>query len=384
MTTEKRFTIDGSPQLEQHIAALCKEASATARAVFPADRFEALVLGGGYGRGQGGVRVTPEGDRPYNDLEFYVFLRGPRVLNQRKYQPLATVMGESLSPSAGLHVEFKVDALASFRHRPISMFSYDLVAGHRIVHGSPNLFAGCDHHLRASELPPAEATRLLFNRCTGLLMVRELLGKTRLSLDDEDFICRNLAKARLALGDALLAFHGEYHWSCLERRERLTRWTPPESLPWLEQVRQDHAAGVAFKLLPNPLSKSPAEFSAEHRRISALAAKVWLWLEGRRLQREFGSARDYALAPCRKWPGSSAWRNCLLSLKTFGPAALLDRQSWWYPRDRLFSCLPLLLWDEESAHAQQCLQLLQERLHTRAVDWDGLVGAYKRVWASYG
>ena len=32
-----------------------------------------IVLGGGYGRGEGGVRHTPAGDRLYNDLDFFVF-----------------------------------------------------------------------------------------------------------------------------------------------------------------------------------------------------------------------------------------------------------------------------------------------------------------------
>ena len=33
----------------------------------------AVVLGGGYGRGEGGVWRTPAGDRLYNDLDFFVF-----------------------------------------------------------------------------------------------------------------------------------------------------------------------------------------------------------------------------------------------------------------------------------------------------------------------
>ena len=36
-------------------------------------------------------------------------------------------------PGAGLHVEFKIDSLERFRHGPITMFSYDLVSGHKPI-----------------------------------------------------------------------------------------------------------------------------------------------------------------------------------------------------------------------------------------------------------
>ena len=35
-----------------------------------------VVLGGGYGRGEGGVLHTPQGDKPYNDLDIFVFSDG--------------------------------------------------------------------------------------------------------------------------------------------------------------------------------------------------------------------------------------------------------------------------------------------------------------------
>src|SRR5688572_7629618 len=73
---EPRFTIDGSPALEQHLALTCAKIAAGIRGLIPPGRLEAVLLGGGYGRGEGGVLQTPMGARPYNDLEFYVCLRG--------------------------------------------------------------------------------------------------------------------------------------------------------------------------------------------------------------------------------------------------------------------------------------------------------------------
>src|SRR5206468_4075679 len=76
-----RFTLDGSDALENRLAQLCERIFTGVQSLVPSHKLEALVLGGGYGRGQGGVLRTQSGDQPYNDLEFYVFLHGSRQEN---------------------------------------------------------------------------------------------------------------------------------------------------------------------------------------------------------------------------------------------------------------------------------------------------------------
>src|SRR6476646_6533016 len=81
----QRFTIDGSDELEEHLEGTCEMVLSGVLEIVSPRRLEALLLGGGYGRGQGGVLKTETGDQPYNDLEFYVCLRGPHWLNERRY-----------------------------------------------------------------------------------------------------------------------------------------------------------------------------------------------------------------------------------------------------------------------------------------------------------
>src|SRR5438445_13084871 len=71
-----RFTLDGSDELERHLTQTCQKVLAGIQAIVPSRKLEALLLGGGYGRGEGGVLKTEAGNQPYNDLEFYVFIRG--------------------------------------------------------------------------------------------------------------------------------------------------------------------------------------------------------------------------------------------------------------------------------------------------------------------
>ena len=386
-----RFTIDGSDTLEQRLDLLCRAVGEAVSRIVPASKLEGVVLGGGYGRGEGGVLKTDTGDKPYNDLEFYIFLRGNRLLNGQRFQRTLNELAEQLSLEAGIHIEFKCDSIQRLRRSPISMFTYDLIAGHHTIIGGPDIFQDCSHHQNANAIPLSEATRLLFNRCTGLLLVREKLsgagssfGPQQLSPKDADFIGRNLAKARLALGDAVLAVHGKYHWSCRERNRRLIQLSLSEPPPNFAEIKKHHDPGVAFKLYPRPSSGHLDEFEALHLELSRLSSDLWFWLESIRLQEPLFTPRDYSLFPSNKCPETRAWRNYLLSLKTFGLKAFIDALAWRYPRERLFNALPLLLWEPEPSAQPAVRLLLQKQLCTAATDWAGWVAAYKNIWPSYG
>src|SRR5439155_190335 len=98
-----RFTIDGGDKLEEQLSALCRCVCDGVRAIVPGRTLEAIVLGGGYGRGEGGVLLTSEGDKPYNDIEFYLFIKGSALMNQRRYGEGLNRLADDLSGDAGLH-----------------------------------------------------------------------------------------------------------------------------------------------------------------------------------------------------------------------------------------------------------------------------------------
>src|SRR5262249_3496251 len=150
-------------------------------------------------------------------------------------------------------------------------------------------------------IPLTEATRLLMNRGSGLLFARERLLRTAFTAGDADFVGRNIAKAQLALGDAVLVCHGQYHWSVTERHRRFERIVHAERSAWDREVLRHHGLGVQFKLHPER-GRAPREtLPVMHAEIRDLALQTWLWLEGRRLGVHFRSAEDYALRTTPKW-----------------------------------------------------------------------------------
>jgi hypothetical protein len=358
----RQFTLDGDDVLETRLTRICSQIRAAVLiSIIPRRKLEAIVLAGGYGRGEGGVLRTPNGDRLYNDLEFYVFVRGSTLLNEHRYAGALHLLAQQLTASAGVEVEFKILSLAQLRRSPVTMFSYDLVMGHRWLYGYEEQLAGCEHHRHAADIPLHEATRLLMNRCSGLLFSLERLRRPVFTADDADFVGRNLAKARLALGDVVLTATGRYHWSCRERERRL----------------------VEFKLHPQRSTAPAASLRAELEEISALACRLWVWLESRQLQRRFASPGEYAASEADKCPETPRWRNWLVNLRHFGLAALWAPGTTRYPRERLLQSLPLLLWEPAAMLDLNFQRHLRHCLATPATQFSEFVAAYTRLWERF-
>jgi hypothetical protein len=370
-----RFTMDGSEALERRLEDLCMQAREGVLKIIPSSSLDAFVLGGGYGRGEGGVLSTRQGDQPYNDLEFYVLLRGNGLFSQRRYGRAIHELAERLSRAAEIEVEFKLLPTRKLQHSTVTMFYYDLVTGHRLVAGTDAWLASSQHHRAAHRIPLYEATRLLMNRCSGLLFADERLARAEFAAEDADFVGRNLAKAKLALGDVILTMRGQYHWSCRERQKRFKKLAAEDSL--LRSVSLLHEQGVEFKLHPIRTARSSEELRSEAGFVKEIARDLWLQLESRRLGRKFTSIPSYSTDPEPKCPETKPLKNRLINARAFGLRALLDSR---YPRERLLRTLPLLLWGAEPL---DFLTFLRDQLKTDADDFTSLVRAYEAIWKHF-
>jgi len=379
-----RFTLDGDDALECHLELTCARVLSGIRGLIPTSKLEAVLLGGGYGRGEGGVLRGPAGDRPYNDLEFDVAIKGNRHVNEFRYHHRLEVLGEILTHLADVEVEFKITSLVELAARPVSMFSYDLIAGHRLLWSHPpaSRLPGCDHHGCAESIPSEEATRLLMNRCSGLLFARVELEREPFTPAAADFARRNIAKVQLACGDAMLTACGRYHWSCRERHHRLERLAASEPWPWFDAVLRHHGAGVEFKLHPTAGGISRAALIALHCEVTTLAQQCWLCLEARRLRRVFPSARAYAEDAGDQCPDAPLLHNFMLNFRANGFRLRAQPSPWRHPRQRVFRSLALLLWEPATFTDPQLRRRLETELQARTPTGGEGIAAYRALWRS--
>ncbi|MEM6910620.1 MAG: hypothetical protein AAF555_03470 [Verrucomicrobiota bacterium] len=308
---------------------------------------EALVLGGGYGRGEGGVLESATGPKLYNDLDYFLFTSEPE--NEALLEWVRAMEREE---TAALEIDVEVKCLpkSDVAEASSSMMFFDLVSGHHVVFGPEDYLAEAKSELRPGCIQLAEATRLLWNRGSGLYFSRCRVGQR----EEPDFVLRNHAKAKLAFGDAWLVLQSSYVASCQERGRRMAQVVLPEGL---ESLRELHRQGVAFKISPQALGELDGwgRLEAENRALRALWQKVFLRVERERLGLELRDFRSYARAQHRLGHGAPLWKNPLLALRDRQKRGGHLRPVWDYPRGALYRALVLLNAEESGEGVERFL-----------------------------
>lgn len=183
-----------------------------------ARRIVGVALGGGYGRGEGGVK----NGRLCNDVDFYT------VVDERttpeEMQDIADgleTLAHPFSEELGAEVEFSFPKKPSrVWHDRRRVMIQELIRNNVPIVGVD--LSTLAPKLPAEELPAGEAARTLMNRGMGLLFVSAKAdGDGRVKPEDAAFVLRNVNKAVLGSGDAALIARGEYAWAIRERAARL-------------------------------------------------------------------------------------------------------------------------------------------------------------------
>lgn len=207
----------------------------------------AVLLGGGYGRGEGGVYFTSNGvPRPYNDLDFFVFLRNASTKTRKQINSNLQVIGEKWTNILGVDVDFGNPKDVSKLHKLSGTLMFqELKQCHKCIFGNANVLKDFPQ-LPAESLPIMEGLRLMMNRGMGILLAGERISKKSA---DHAFILRNLNKAVLGAGDALLINNGKYQWKLMERRKEFARFI--QENPLNAFMEKDYNTACNFKLSPN-------------------------------------------------------------------------------------------------------------------------------------
>ena len=298
------------------------------------DGLWALVLGGGYGRGEGGVCLQQGVERPYNDLDLFLLVhRAPPAgaladLSQRYHQRL------------GVDVDFsrpyRPQDVAGW---PSCQMFYDLVRGHRVLAGDEDWRSQSSTACWLSP-PPLEASRLLLNRGAGLLWAMRVQAGLE-TPPDEDFARRNLFKMWQGLGDALLLLYGQYQALYAGREARLRALLQQQGAvpPWPVERYEE---SLQFRLQPGPQFGSQPDLPSLQQAASSWVS-LFLHCEGERLGTSWATAQDYLADPRPREPGS---------LKNLARNARRGTLSWAAPRQALYLGLVGLLAGSQAATPQ--------------------------------
>jgi len=347
--------------LDQHVARARKQFDCK-----PALPIDALILGGGYGRGEGGVYLAAQEPRLFNDLDYFLFTpepENPKLLDA--VRTFERVESEAL----GIDVEVTCLRPNNLVGAEKSMMFHDLVMGHLVLVGPDEYLASWKAQMDPVAIEAIEATRLLWNRGSGLFFARSRLEEPAA----RDFIYRQHMKLALALGDALLCLSGEHSAFCETRKQRFANFESPLVT---NEIRALHASGVDFKQRPH---EPPADLdlAAQNARLRELWSQVFLHVEQTRLGISFASLADYAKTSQRLFPAEAVWRCLALALRDRLKRGGLLKPITDYPRGALMRALALL--NQDSPDLEQVRKILP----IQGVEPAKLSKVYEVWWAYY-
>ncbi len=303
---------------------------------------EALVLGGGYGRGEGGVLRSDNGDpQLFNDLDYFLFSADP---GNPALQAAVHALEQDGRRNLGIDVDIKCLDASDVRDPSRTMMFCDLASGHKVIIGDDDYLTSRWKSPDPTRIPKVEASRLLWNRGTGLYFANCRIAKQR----EPEFVIRNHQKFKLAAGDALLALDGRYHGSVGERLRRFEEKRP--DIPLGFHLIGEYRDAVDFKLRPQPCEIDDDEgwraLADENRELASLWTRLFLHIESVRLGKTFAEPSDYVAGWGRRSPEVPIWKTPFFAIRDFFKyrrwlAPLRD-----YPRSALFRSLFCLLSDD--------------------------------------
>lgn len=285
--TGPRFTLYGGDELEKRIAADIAYVTDTIRHAVPESVLVAIWLGGGYGRGEGGIRKTVVGELPYNDYDFFVIVHKLACFRMAGLKRTLNRLAADCGLELGVEVEIALLTVTQLEHLECQQIWVDLRSSARTVWGDDSVVAKLPAYPPAT-IPPFEGTRLLINRTALLLMVAYPRYAPGGRLTEEQ-ATRWVRKTILACGDALLITTGNYRTGWLDRLQVVL--ADPEMDTWLK----DHYRDAVYERLRGDDGLAPSHPSPTADDFFGYVLDVYLRVESIRLGRDWraDSISDY-------------------------------------------------------------------------------------------
>ena len=230
------YTCRDTPEIVRRIERDLDHVTETVREHDPALR--ALVLTGGFARGEGAVRDGA----PQNDYDL-VALRG-RGRPDRPYEELR----RALEADIDLHLDLAPVPVWRLPWARASIFWYETALRGRTLHGEALLDRIPVR--RAEDIRRDEPLRLLANRAAGLLLAT--------GMDDADEIRIQSAKAILGAADAHLLAHGAFPPSQTERWHLYCTLRAADNAP-AGIASFESALAWAYRYKIDPVATPPVE-----------------------------------------------------------------------------------------------------------------------------
>lgn len=201
------------------------------------DNIVAILLTGGFGRGEGGVLIDSGKVRVVNDYDLHVFVR--KRVNEYRIKDISKCLAKMLNVD---HIDIIVQPIYTLKLLKNTQYGYDLKYGSYLIYGNREILKKLPDF---KYLPPKEVEKLLFTRVWCFLgPIKRPFPNTNLTPQEKFFLLNQLSKALLAVEESILMYYRDYHVSYIEKLKRVRKYCSNEKL--LEYFKW----ATAFKIKP--------------------------------------------------------------------------------------------------------------------------------------
>lgn len=383
---EVRYTVQEDPRIDAKIQGDLNLIRREILGLLGRDA-KAILLAGGFGRGEGGVIVSDESVEIVNDYDIIILLEAASLWRYLrlfwKFDEPIDALASGLAQRLGLkQVDLVLRPLSYFEGPlPLAIENYEVKNGHQLLFGHKD---PCDlmPDWCAEDIPLFEGTWLFRNRGLGLLIAACYLDcEGQVSQANQKNFIIECNKAQMAIGDSCLLLKQRYHWSYAERLKRIHAVSLAD-VPLGQAISRNYIDALENKLQPDFqrfYARDPRLWWTE---IATLFDDFYRYFESRRLGVEIGDWLQYARLPkpedkldVRTWVGGAARSG----LRMFRPS-VWRLNSLRARKSNIIALVALLLFAKSdivrrTAYLQRAAEFLGERLTGNTErDWAALTG----------
>ncbi len=376
---KSRYTVYGK-EIDKLIDSHLEEVAQETVSIVGENNLEAVILCGGYGRGEGGVYIDSAGDENLeNDYDFMAVVKQMSRKKKMFFKARLDALGEQLGKKYGIHVDFgPLKTIDDMRKADFTLFNYELKYGHIVIYGDKNILDVMDD-FDGSKISAYEALKLLLNRGVGLVLSKKTLTKDSFTEKDNEFVTRNIYKAVMAIGDAAMMLEGCYHYSYLRRLGLMKELADRELIRELD-IYKDYLDSMEYKFRPKrnvfDADRLAAMLETAKNKLMVMFYKSAAAVKGKS---ETVNYDFFAKGFMNECSPKALVKNFILNIKSFGIRGVDPVWVFKYPRYRLFYCLPFLIGCKDKPSPGQVSRALGCSIEDRDIE-----KRFITLWERYG
>ena len=369
-----KYTLTGSQAFDNLIDRQLMLVTEEILNLIPQKDIAAILLGGGYGRGEGGVLIENDKEYLYNDYDLFVILKNISYLKKKKYQNKIHLIHEKFTPLFKIDVDVgPLQTVNAISNAPHWMMWYELKNGYKLLWGNKSIksyFPDYSHE----KMPIMEAYRLLLNRGVGLLLCKQHF-ETYEETESQEFILRNIRKAQLAMGDAFLIKKERFHYSYKRRDEIFSELKQDEDMLTLG-IYDYYKIAYQFKERPHKPNLSKEQYLTEYQNTLQIYEALYCWIFTNKFSQELNLS-DYQMIiddiftkdVNLKAKIKNIYKNVRFAKNKIDNSMIIK-----HPRYRLFMTLPYFLFNKQEISCQKLLSC------NNCTDNDDLLKIFLDLW----